>query len=340
MNTNILEIKINSVQILKNLARNLETHFFEYVEEVGKLMLEKLITDPYAMTVRKEAAKCMRFCINACKEHPDKQRALYIMTYVRLLEELEKRRTRKEFDQVNSILKELHKMTNTFDHFKEKGLQVYIVDDAKTFIDRLVSVVKDIKEDKEARLKKVKTLSKHIDEEDMEFFEEDLEKIDKGIHHVMELSGFLLRNMGEAIAPHIQATLLPIYAQDLLNVSDKKTYELIDAVCFICDCMEHGGQALYGEISGQAGGKFLELIAAQKQKEEKSYDLIQSCIFGLGLIAQLQTNGQFTQLGDVLSLMPELCNPAIAETLKGDDKDSFLMMSDNALATLAKIVLF
>ena len=51
----------------------------------------------------------MRFCIAACEEHPDKQKALYIMTYVKLMEELEKRKGRKEFDMINAILKEIYK---------------------------------------------------------------------------------------------------------------------------------------------------------------------------------------------------------------------------------------
>jgi len=112
MNTNALEVKINAVQILKNLARNLGTSIFDYAEEISKLMIQKLLTDPFAMTIRKEAAKCMRFLIGACKEKPDHQKTLFIMTYTVLMEELEKRRTRNEFDQINGILKEIYKMLN------------------------------------------------------------------------------------------------------------------------------------------------------------------------------------------------------------------------------------
>ena len=83
MNTTALEVKINAVQILKTLARNLGTSLFEYVEDIGKLCIEKLLNDPYAMTIRKESAKLMRFLIGACKDYPDKQRALFIMEYAR-----------------------------------------------------------------------------------------------------------------------------------------------------------------------------------------------------------------------------------------------------------------
>ena len=31
----------------------------------------------------------MRFCIAACADYPDRQRALFIMSYIKLMEELE-----------------------------------------------------------------------------------------------------------------------------------------------------------------------------------------------------------------------------------------------------------
>jgi hypothetical protein len=47
------------------------------------------------------------------------------------------------------------------------------------------------------------------------------------------------------VSNHIGQTLLPIYAQNLQEISKKKDYELVDSVCFICDCMEHGNDALF-----------------------------------------------------------------------------------------------
>jgi len=192
MNTNALEVKINAIEILKNLAKNLEVHIFDFVEDIAKLCIQKLLNDPFAMTIRKESAKCMRFLIGACKEHPDKQKALFIMTYVQLMSELEKRKNRKEFDQINSILKELFKMLSNFYHFKEKNLTVFTVEDAQTLIKKLVEIVQLIQQDKQDRLKEIKRLGKKVDAEDLEYFEEDLEANDKGIHHVMEINGFLM----------------------------------------------------------------------------------------------------------------------------------------------------
>ena len=78
-------------------------------------------------------------------------------------------------------------------------------------------------------------------------FMESIEDVDRGIHHIMEISGTLMQNMGEHISGHISTTLLPIYAQTLLK-EDKKDYEIVNSVCFICDCMEHGNIALFDQI--------------------------------------------------------------------------------------------
>jgi hypothetical protein len=66
--------------------------------------------------------------------------------------------------------------------------------------------------------------------------------------------------MGDVVSGFVGTTLLPSYAQVLLDINDKKIYELVDSVCMICDCMEHGNQALFQQIQGQAATKFIELI--------------------------------------------------------------------------------
>ena len=166
------------------------------------------------------------------------------------MEELEKRKVKKEFDLVNAILKEVQKQLKLFFHFKEQGRRVFEADeDAQNFVNKLLEIANLIKADKQERLAEIQKLGKNVDEEDMEYFEEDLEKVDKGFHHIMEISGFLMQNMGTEISGHIGATLLPLYAQVLLNHSERKDYELTDSVCMLCDCMEHGTDALFNQIS-------------------------------------------------------------------------------------------
>ena len=90
------------------------------------------------------------------------------------------------------------------------------------------------------RNEKIKKLAQQLDEEDMEYIVEDMEKIDRGIHHIMEINGMLMQNQGAALSGHIQTTLLPFFAETIIRIDNKKDYELTDSVCFICDCLEQG----------------------------------------------------------------------------------------------------
>lgn len=42
-----------------------------------------------------------------------------------------------------------------------------------------------------------------IDEEDMEYYFEDLKSVDKGIHHIMEINGALMQNQGHELSAHV-----------------------------------------------------------------------------------------------------------------------------------------
>ena len=86
----------------------------------------------------------------------------------------------------------------------------------------------------------MKALASKVDEEDLEYFYEDLENVDKGLHHIMEINGALMKNNGEKLSAFVGQNLLPHYAMTLLNIADKKDYELVNSVCFICDCLEFG----------------------------------------------------------------------------------------------------
>jgi len=73
--------------------------------------------------------------------------------------------------------------------------------------------------------------------------------------------------MGEQVSDHVSKTLLPFYAKilqkvDLKTKMDKftRSYEINDAVCFICDCLELGSNSLFNTYYEEAGPKFIDLI--------------------------------------------------------------------------------
>ena len=56
---------------MKQLARSLGSDFAMYVQDLSAICLDKLILDPYDDAVRKVAAKSVRWCIAAIRDHPD-----------------------------------------------------------------------------------------------------------------------------------------------------------------------------------------------------------------------------------------------------------------------------
>ena len=93
-------------------------------------------------------------------------------------------------------------------------------------------------------------------EEDQEEFFEDLERIDKCLNYVMEITGVCLRTMSDASSDTILAKFVAPFAKPLADVSKSREYELICSLCFFCDCLEHGNAALLNTILGQLPDKF------------------------------------------------------------------------------------
>mmetsp|Transcript_44889 Transcript_44889/g.59592 ORF Transcript_44889/g.59592 Transcript_44889/m.59592 type:complete len:90 (-) Transcript_44889:630-899(-) len=85
-------------------------------------------------------------------------------------------------------------------------------------------------------------------EEDVEDFYEDVERIDKVQSYIMEITGVCLRTMSGVVSPKILEKFVPLYAKVLEDVSKSKDYELTCALCFFCDCLEHGSEALFAAI--------------------------------------------------------------------------------------------
>ena len=127
LHTSASEIKLNAIEIIKNLARNMGKAFHDHVNPVAKICLEKLMCDRFDEDIRKEATKAMRFCIAACKDNDEHMKQLFGMSFMRLMDELELRKG--DFDQMNMVLKELYKQLLLFMHFKEKNLTIFSDDD-------------------------------------------------------------------------------------------------------------------------------------------------------------------------------------------------------------------
>ena len=73
MNTSALEVKLNAVVVMRNIIRNMGPLFYDYIDEVANVCLDKLLLDP-SSRMRIESSKCMRACIEAAKDNPSHQK--------------------------------------------------------------------------------------------------------------------------------------------------------------------------------------------------------------------------------------------------------------------------
>ena len=73
---------------------------------------------------------------------------------------------------------------------------------------------------------------------------------------------------------------------------------------------------------------------------DRKLDILQSAIFGLGVIAQRQPNGRFDLLAQMVPVLEKICKQEISDDLDEDDKDSALYLKDNAVSALTKLIMF
>ena len=97
-------------------------------------------------------------------------------------------------------------------------------------------------------------------EEDIEEFHEDVERIDRVLTYVMEITGVCLRTMPTVCSDKIREKFTQMYAQPLVDVSKAKVYQLICSTCFFCDCLEHGTEALLAQTVQELPAKAFEIL--------------------------------------------------------------------------------
>lgn len=75
----------------------------------------------------------------------------------------------------------------------------------------LKKVITTVQKDKEARLEQFESAKKKMSEEDIEYFYEDLDKMDRCWNYAMDINGVLLKTMSASVSATIQTELLPLY---------------------------------------------------------------------------------------------------------------------------------
>ncbi|TNV74745.1 hypothetical protein FGO68_gene4951 [Halteria grandinella] len=330
MNTIALENKINAIGIIKNLASSLGVGFFEYVEQVATLLKDELLLYPYAKAVRKAAAKTMVFLMNACNDS-NQMKALFNHVYPTWKASIDKYLKRCDFSELKYIMSEFKKCVNQFENFAQTGEVFMDLQEMNDLIRLLGEVVKDVREDRTERFKQFATAKKKMDEEDIEYFHEDIKKVDKIENFAMEIAGIIISVYKGQVSDAFKQHLLMHFAVTLQGFKGKFDYEILNAVCFFCDVVEYGGEDLFAMTAQNATVKFLECITTFPS----DMGLVQSAGYGLGAIAKRAPQGQCPGLGDIVRVLKAIVDQPDSRT----DEDK-VECTDNIIGALGKCVLF
>jgi hypothetical protein len=262
-----------------------------------------------------------------CTQTAEQRPALLKLYLKEIGTEIHDKLQKTDFRSLKWLLKEVQRCIKVFYNHGGAFLEPA---ELSAIYDMSLNVCTTVKQDKELRQDQLSQARKKMDEEDIEAIEENIEKMDHVWSYTMEISGVLIRNMPELASAEVMTKLLPLYAKMLMNVESQREYELIDGLCMLDDCIEHGNEALLAQVLPQAGAKFLEVI---KTRGKESENLCQNCVFGLGVLAQRTPAGQFALLGDSLQAI----NFVLTETLQGKVDSN---CHDNAIGALGKFIYF
>jgi hypothetical protein len=82
-------------------------------------------------------------------------------------------------------MREFQKCIKQFWNFEKMKENFLPVEDVRELFKFLGEIAKTVREDKVTRLEQFKTAKKKMDEEDVEYFKEDLKKVDKIQHSIL-----------------------------------------------------------------------------------------------------------------------------------------------------------
>lgn len=128
--------------------------------------------------MRKDAAKIIIHLLSACQDSAQ-MRVLFNHLYPVLKARIEKCVSKFDFGELRFLMKELQRCVKQFWNFGTLGEIFLSVEDANGLVKLIAEVAKEVREDREVRLEQFKAAKKKMDEEDIEYFEEDVKKVDK-----------------------------------------------------------------------------------------------------------------------------------------------------------------
>jgi hypothetical protein len=309
-----------AVETLHDIAQNMARSFKPYLERFLVLM-KSLLKCPYSSKIRKIAIKSFYSAILICQDENERKHVLdFYGTDVNSI--FAYNIESKFLREIKAYLKVL---INTFEEIKAPTSfgQEFIVN----LFANLENSVKFIEEHK-AKLKTMVKNDEGLDENDEEILESDLDILNEANRRVMELSGILFKLFRENLSFLVNKHLYPRFLSMWQNAvaTTKNDQELCTGVCFFDDYMNYSGLSDFKSFYPI----FFDMTVTNFRTENE--DILQSIIFGLGVIAYRLPSDEFVKIAD------KILGPIIT-VLSRNVTDDNCYTYDNAISALGKYVM-
>ena len=321
LNTFALQNKIASFTVLYEIAKNMETAFCKYVQTLLELS-KKYMEYAYSPKIRKISIKSVTACLNAVSTTEDKKKILdFIGPYI--IKSYNLALDKKFQKDIKRLLKA---MTFAFDSIKDK--MVFTEQFISEFYVCLDKTCKLIDENKLTLIKDVET--NQVDEDEEDAILDDYDYFCEIERKIMEISGILFKLFGAPltglVAQHLFDSFKNNWSSAIKRDRLKSDTEILTSICFFDDFIEYG--AIEGVVIC-----IRDFIDNTIKYETDNEDILQSIVFGYGVICKKLSKDQFKEYNATIVTY-------IANLMQREVNEDNGRTYDNAVSAMAKYIIY
>ena len=320
LNTFALQNKIASYTVLYEIAKNMETAFGKYVEVLLD-MIKKYIEFPFSPKIRKISAKSVTACLNAVSTTEDKKKVLELVG-PSIINAFKKSLDKNFQKDIKRLLKA---MTFSFESIKDKmAFTEQFLTDFYCCLNRTCKLID------ENKLTLIASVKEGVDEDEEDEILQDYDYICEIERKVMEINGILFKLFGAPFTGLVAQNLFDSFKNNWINELKrerlKSDLEVLTSICFFDDFIEFG--AIEGVVIC-----IRDFIDNTIKYETENEDILQSIVFGYGVICKKLSKEQFKEYNaSIVTYIAKLMEREVNE----DNGKTY----DNAVSAFAKYLIY
>ena len=320
LNTFALQNKIASYTVLYEIAKNMETSFGKYVE-VLLGFVKKFMDFPFSNKIRKISFKSVTACLNAVSTTEEKKKILELIG-PSIINSYKKSLSKNFKKDIKGLLKA---MTFSFDSIKDKMAFT------EQFLTEFYSCMKETcKLIDESKMALIASVQDDVDEDEEDEILQDYDYECEIERKIMEINGILFKLFGVPFTGLVAQNLFDSFKNNWNNALKrerlKSDMEILTSICFFDDFIEFG--AIEGVVIC-----IRDYIDNTIKYETENEDILQSIVFGYGVICKKLSKEQFKEYNaPIVTYIAKLMQREVNE----DNGKTY----DNAVSAMGKYIIY